>query len=444
MRNKPATDDLLKLSPDAHDLVTSMIARDPNARPTANEVCDHPFFWAAQKKLAFLCEVSDRIELDCQALEDGREPTSMFGANIFAIERNAISVVGTAWDQDLDPDLISNVSKFRTYDPSSVRDCLRLIRNKHHHYDELPLKVKQKVGSNPDGLLHYFEALFPRLLMHCYHLCRDYMDASDAMVLKYSITCPRNQTAKAGPTSSHEERAVSAVAKAVAQPVMSQVHDELSEVKELTNLVDENIPVEPSENTISSSNSIAAIDVGVGAIYPSSMSNNDEQNAREVMQVLSSLEDCDIVVWEGSAAAKTFNCRGWLRADDEWTRRFDASAKKIDSNLTRCSTDSKFRTRLCNHWDVSHGTYCPMRKKSKCVFAHGPVELRVKEGKKNRWGKLVDKNGNNSNPRHSGGEDTYGIARTIESTRKEEGKWNTERQPSSSSRPKQNGNPNSS
>jgi len=32
-----------------------------------------------------------------------------------------------------------------------------------------------------------------------------------------------------------------------------------------------------------------------------------------------------------------------------------------------------------------------MRKKNKCVFAHGPAELRVKEGKKNRWGKLVDK-----------------------------------------------------
>ena len=53
--------------------------------------------------------------------------------------------------------------------------------------------------------------------------------------------------------------------------------------------------------------------------------------------------------------------------------------------------DPKFRTRLCNHWDTSFGTFCPMKKKNKCVFAHGPAELRVKEGKKNRWGKLVDK-----------------------------------------------------
>ena len=66
-----------------------------------------------------------------------------------------------------------------------------------------------------------------------------------------------------------------------------------------------------------------------------------------------------------------------------------------------------------------------MRKKGKCIFAHGPVELRVKEGKQHRWGKLVDKNGDNNNPKHSGGEDTYGAARAIESERKHEGKWKT-------------------
>jgi hypothetical protein len=49
----------------------------------------------------------------------------------------------------------------------------------------------------------------------------------------------------------------------------------------------------------------------------------------------------------------------------------------------------------------------------------------VKEGKRSRWGKLLDKDGNNSNPWHSGGEDTYGAARSIETVRKEEGKWNT-------------------
>jgi hypothetical protein len=67
-----------------------------------------------------------------------------------------------------------------------------------------------------------------------------------------------------------------------------------------------------------------------------------------------------------------------------------------------------------------------MRKKSKCIFAHGPVELRVKEEKRQRWGTLVDDLGDNNNPFHSGGEDTYGATRSIESKRKEDGQWVSE------------------
>merc|ERR1712232_578499 len=106
-----------------------------------------------------------------------------------------------------------------------------------------------------------------------------------------------------------------------------------------------------------------------------------------------------IVVWEGSTASRTFHCRGWMRSNDDWVRRTDTTFTKRNASLTKCVSDPKFRTRLCNHWDVSWGTHCPMRsgKRSKCDFAHGPVELRVKDGKKKRWGKLVDKDGNNNN-----------------------------------------------
>jgi hypothetical protein len=69
-----------------------------------------------------------------------------------------------------------------------------------------------------------------------------------------------------------------------------------------------------------------------------------------------------------------------------------------------------------------------MKRKKKCIFAHGPVELRVKEGKRNRWGKLVDAEGNCSNPKASGGEDTYGAARSIETMREKEGKWTSNKQ----------------
>jgi hypothetical protein len=135
-----------------------------------------------------------------------------------------------------------------------------------------------------------------------------------------------------------------------------------------------------------------------------------------------------LIVWHGSSAATAFQCRGWSRSDNEWTRNGEAIGnRRRDAMILKCAEDPKFRTRLCNHWDVSKGTFCPMRKKNKCIFAHSAVELRVKPAKRHRWGKLVDKDGNHKNVNASGGEDTYGAARAIEVERKQEGKWNTDR-----------------
>lgn len=426
MRNRPSTDELLELSPDAHNLVASMICREPNARPTAKEVCEHPYFWSAQQKLAFLCDISDRIEIESQMVEEGREAASQFGSNMFAIERNAAQVVGTAWDKSLDTDLVSNVSKFRTYDPSSVRDCLRLIRNKHHHYDELPRHVKEKVGSNPDGLLVYFNSRFPRLLMHCYMMCKDFMEASDALALKYSISIPSRPQRRRIASKSLSEMEDTTQRKVPGLRSETETHatPAASESQSDPTLLVVDQPRVSDHRKVGKCGSDSTDDVDTDGDWEA-IEGAPEDGASHSRPALPS---DDIVIWEGSTAAKTFKCRGWLRADDEWTRRVDATLRKPNSSMTRCATDGKFRTRLCNHWDANHGSFCPMKKRNKCIFAHGPVELRVKEGKKNRWGKLVDKDGNNSNPKHSGGEDTYGAARSIETIRKEEGKWNTDKQ----------------
>ena len=59
-----------------------------------------------------------------------------------------------------------DLRKFRTYKGSSVRDLLRAMRNKKHHYHELPAEVREALGSVPDGFVQYFTSRFPRLLLH--------------------------------------------------------------------------------------------------------------------------------------------------------------------------------------------------------------------------------------------------------------------------------------
>jgi hypothetical protein len=52
----------------------------------------------------------------------------------------------------------------------------------------------------------------------------------------------------------------------------------------------------------------------------------------------------DIIVWEGSTAAKSLGCRGWLQLDDEWIRKTDLSLRKRNNNILPCADDPKFRT----------------------------------------------------------------------------------------------------
>lgn len=414
MHNRPSLEPLKKISPDAYDLVRSMLSMNPRLRPTAKQICEHPFFWSSQQRLTFLCDFSDRLETDALS------QTTAQSINVLAVERGAAEIVGTSWDENLDGALINNVQKFRSYDPSSVRDLLRLIRNKHHHFDELPDDFRLSKMSNQDEMLQYFEARFPGLLMHCINCCRDFLSREDPLALKYWVTpfldARRESKALLSPI-----------------PTPSFVEDHLLPVDVLIEQAD---PVDTmADGQLHSSapfhTSSAAksedLDRDLPLLYDD-IETVTEIPPQETQPGGMPLADTDnIIVWEGSAAAKTFNCRGWSRSDYEWSNRIDPWFRKRDPNLRRAVDDPKFRTRLCNHWDTSLGTFCPMRKKSKCVFAHGPVELRVKEGKKNRWGKLLDKNGDNSNPCHSGGEDTFGAARSIETVRKVEGKWNTSR-----------------
>jgi serine/threonine-protein kinase/endoribonuclease IRE1 len=456
MRNKPRTEALKEISEDAYDLITAMIDRDPKARPTAKQVCNHPFFWTHEQRLSFLCDISDRLECaDTVEFTSKSLCLALGGNNSLAIERNAAQVVGMAWDTNLDPDLVTNVARFRTYDPSSVRDCLRLIRNKHHHYDELSAEIKERIGTNPDGLQQYFESRFPRLLMHCYTTLREQITADDPLAAKYMIT----PCARVMPLSESQPTSVTEPSRATNQldPQNSTVieprspqheeegEDDAAQCEYVESLLEKSDRNEESSSGSDSSFHIKDADpLCDGSLTPMIQDVTAQTVDTPVVQP-SLIEEPtaaagdtvtdDIIVWEGSTAAKSLGCRGWLRSDDEWIRKTDLSLRKRNNNILRCADDPKFRTRLCNHWDVNQGTFCPMRRKGKCVFAHGPVELRVKEGKRNRWGKLVDENGDNSNPKHSGGEDTYGAARSIETVRKEEGKWNTNKTGKAKGRP---------
>ncbi|NWU67890.1 ERN1 endoribonuclease, partial [Pterocles burchelli] len=145
----------------ARELIAAMISPEPQRRPSAPHVLVHPFFWSQEKQLQFFQDVSDRVE---------KEPAE--GPIISALEAGGRAVVRTNWRMHISLPLQTDLRKFRTYKGGSVRDLLRAMRNKKHHYHELPAEVRAALGSVPEDFVRYFTSRFPRLLLHTHGAMR--------------------------------------------------------------------------------------------------------------------------------------------------------------------------------------------------------------------------------------------------------------------------------
>uniref|UniRef100_A0AAY4BYX3 Serine/threonine-protein kinase/endoribonuclease IRE1 n=1 Tax=Denticeps clupeoides TaxID=299321 RepID=A0AAY4BYX3_9TELE len=141
----------------ATDLIQQMLSMEPQQRPSAERVVKHAFFWSLEKQLQFFQDVSDRIE---------KEPLD--GLIVRQLERGGRAIVKGDWREHITVPLQTDLRKFRSYKGGSVRDLMRAMRNKKHHYRELPVDVQETLGSIPDEFVSYFTSRFPHLLLHTY------------------------------------------------------------------------------------------------------------------------------------------------------------------------------------------------------------------------------------------------------------------------------------
>jgi serine/threonine-protein kinase/endoribonuclease IRE1 len=138
-------------------LVEWMLQNDPKKRPASATVVSHPLFWSKERQLQFFNDVSDRVEK-----EDERSEA------VQSLEHNGWLVVSRNWHNSISRTLQEDLRKNRTYRGHSICDLLRAIRNKKHHYRELPLQLRQELGEIPNEYVTYFTSLFPKLLIHVY------------------------------------------------------------------------------------------------------------------------------------------------------------------------------------------------------------------------------------------------------------------------------------
>ncbi|KAF8314488.1 hypothetical protein DL93DRAFT_2149101 [Clavulina sp. PMI_390] len=146
---------------EARDLIERMLSPDPRSRPDTTSCLMHPFFWTPARRLGFLQDASDRFEI----ME--RDPPER---GLIALETGAYDVVGVDWQRRVDKIFLDNLGKFRKYNGKSIQDLMRAMRNKKHHYQDMPDNLKRTLGPLPDGFLSYFTRRFPRLFLHVYYV----------------------------------------------------------------------------------------------------------------------------------------------------------------------------------------------------------------------------------------------------------------------------------
>jgi serine/threonine-protein kinase/endoribonuclease IRE1 len=59
---------------------------------------------------------------------------------------------------------VKEINQFRKYDFNSVRDLIRLIRNKVNHFHEIPKETRNSIGKTPEAFVEYILKLYPKLL----------------------------------------------------------------------------------------------------------------------------------------------------------------------------------------------------------------------------------------------------------------------------------------
>jgi len=193
--------------PEAHDLLTAMLDRDPARRPDAIQALAHPFFWPDDARLALVELVSERLQ---QEPDDGPVMTAVRGSAADVFDSRG-------WQARLPAAFVSGGTSHRLYDPMCLRDCLRLVRNRSAHFLEMPADVRGPMGGTSKAVLVPFLARrLPRLFLATYRLALAFYAAEPGFEpfglqsWRSSVAGAEAATAVAGPARAAASRSVPA------------------------------------------------------------------------------------------------------------------------------------------------------------------------------------------------------------------------------------------
>jgi len=286
---------------------------EPCATPLAWS--KHPALWDDSRRVAFLLDASDYAEetSEADALRAAIDASPGFDED---------------WRAAFSSDFLRHAEARRTYDGTSVRALLRMLRNQSHHIRTSPFAELR----TREGLLAFVLVRFPSLLLRVFEAChaalplhadlRSYLDYFGVPAL-----------ADGAPALV----AAAATRTAAEAPAL---------VAEAPNSRCEGPSGSPAPREAAEALTLVDAPTAAPSRRGSPASDDDDLNARLAT----------LTVADPPAAQK-------------------GSPRGVQEPLPK-----GYRTRLCKHWLASGGTHCPMTARGlQCKFAHGEHELRPPE-----------------------------------------------------------------
>jgi len=152
-RNKSKYESLI------YDLISDITNPDWRERPTPKEALEHPLFWDAEAKMKVFYTLNDLL---CSL----QVPPSL----IQKFEDFKIDVMQcTSWMSLIPQLLVRDLRSRGDYAPDSLKDLVRMIRNKSEHRSEMSSELMDEIGSSEDKIFDFFDKKFPNLFLYCFH-----------------------------------------------------------------------------------------------------------------------------------------------------------------------------------------------------------------------------------------------------------------------------------
>lgn len=230
-----------------------------------------------------------------------------------------------------------------------MRDLLRVIRNKRHHYHELSPSVKTMVGALPVGFCSYFEARFPLLLSHCVDIAKKYLHSDRLFsMLFYRDTLLRPVEANNTDSSKKFSSGSSIV---FPNPSSKGSDIAVGDSHQLSLAVDSLASHDDVDGEKSNYN------------HHSSQSSDSGNTTSSSSTAAATVCVDGVVVWHGSVLQQSLKSKGWWRDSEDWAAGSVSAAgggviasgskKNRPSHLVKAAADLKYRTRLCTHWETT-------------------------------------------------------------------------------------------